>query len=191
MTFISADDGLDLMAELVAGPSDFEIARDAEWDRTLRYVRDELELDFEIVAPSTVEKLREQLVRQRLAASIERQAHEARAIVADVKVAADGHIDFVVGVPSGDLHELREATRMFLAAWFLAEKDARNAKNVVDADMRERLGRCVREAWVAWACEQPDPKPSWLLPWEALDESMREVDRQIGVAVISMWLRLR
>lgn len=48
---------------------------------------------------------------------------------------------------------------------------------------REALGRLVREAWVAWAREQPGPKPSWLVPWEDLDEGQREVDMRIGEAV--------
>ena len=45
---------------------------------------------------------------------------------------------------------------------------------------REALGRRVREVWIAWACRQPAPKPSWLVPWEELPEPDREVDRQIG-----------
>lgn len=45
---------------------------------------------------------------------------------------------------------------------------------------RETLGREVRAVWVAWAEEQPDPKPSWLVPWEGLGEADREVDRRIG-----------
>jgi hypothetical protein len=48
---------------------------------------------------------------------------------------------------------------------------------------REALGRLVRETWVQWAREQPDPKPSWLVPWEQLDEGQREVDCRIGEAV--------
>jgi hypothetical protein len=48
---------------------------------------------------------------------------------------------------------------------------------------RERLGQIVREAWVRWAKQQPDPKPHWLVPWEELDEPMKEVDRQIGETV--------
>ena len=48
---------------------------------------------------------------------------------------------------------------------------------------REMLGRLVRHAWVRWAQEQPDPKPSWLVPWAELDEGQREVDRRIGEAV--------
>ena len=48
---------------------------------------------------------------------------------------------------------------------------------------RDELGRVVREAWVRWAVSRPDPKPSWLVPWEELDEDDREADRQIGEAV--------
>lgn len=48
---------------------------------------------------------------------------------------------------------------------------------------REQLGRIVREAWVEWAGEQPDPKPSWLTGWDDLDEDQREVDMRIGEAV--------
>lgn len=48
---------------------------------------------------------------------------------------------------------------------------------------RELVGRMVRQVWVEWAREQPHPKPSWLLPWEELDEGQREVDMRIGVAL--------
>jgi hypothetical protein len=48
---------------------------------------------------------------------------------------------------------------------------------------RERLGIIVRAVWVEWAHEQPNPKPSWLQPWEALDEPDKEVDRRIGEAL--------
>jgi hypothetical protein len=54
----------------------------------------------------------------------------------------------------------------------------------------ERLGRVVREAWVEWAEEQPDPKPSWLIPWEQLSESQREVDMRIGLTVAKELLDL-
>jgi len=45
---------------------------------------------------------------------------------------------------------------------------------------REALGRIVRWVWIAWAKEQPNPKPSWLVPWEGLSEPDKEVDRRIG-----------
>jgi hypothetical protein len=50
-------------------------------------------------------------------------------------------------------------------------------------DMREPFGRRLREIWVKWASEQPDPKPSWLLPWDELDEGQREVDMRMGAAL--------
>lgn len=56
---------------------------------------------------------------------------------------------------------------------------------------RERLGRVVREAWIAWAAARPNPKPSWLLPWEELSEPDREADRVIGEAVAAAVLAER
>jgi hypothetical protein len=38
----------------------------------------------------------------------------------------------------------------------------------------------VRDEWIAWAKEQPNAKPSWLVPWEGLSETDKEVDRRIG-----------
>jgi hypothetical protein len=48
---------------------------------------------------------------------------------------------------------------------------------------RDTLGRMVREAWVRWAQTQPDPKPSWLQPYDELAEPDKEADRQIGEAI--------
>ena len=48
---------------------------------------------------------------------------------------------------------------------------------------RETLGRIVRDTWVRWACAQRDPKASWLVTWDGLPESDREVDRLIGEAI--------
>jgi hypothetical protein len=52
------------------------------------------------------------------------------------------------------------------------------------ANLRERLGRVVREAWIAWAKEQKETKDSWLSPWEELAEPFKEADRRIGQAVL-------
>lgn len=52
---------------------------------------------------------------------------------------------------------------------------------------QERLGRIVRNVWIAWAIEQPNPKPSWLLPWEGLTEPERDVDRRIAWALVSVY----
>lgn len=45
------------------------------------------------------------------------------------------------------------------------------------------LGNRVREVWIGWAAAQPDPKPSWLVPYAELSKPLREVDRRIGVAL--------
>lgn len=48
---------------------------------------------------------------------------------------------------------------------------------------RDALGRRVREVWVAWAQRQPNPKPSWLVPYDDLSEPDKEADRCIGSAL--------
>lgn len=48
---------------------------------------------------------------------------------------------------------------------------------------RDQLGRMVRDAWVRWAGQQPDPKPSWLVGYDDLSEPDKEADRQIGEAL--------
>ena len=53
------------------------------------------------------------------------------------------------------------------------------------AEPRELVGRMVRQIWVEWAQQQPNPKPSWLLPWDELDTGQREVDMRIGAALFS------
>ncbi len=54
---------------------------------------------------------------------------------------------------------------------------------------REQLGRLVREQWVRWALEHPEPKPSWLLPYEQLTESDKEADRRIGEGLLKAFLK--
>jgi len=49
---------------------------------------------------------------------------------------------------------------------------------------RDVLGRIVRSAWIEWAGQQPDPKSSWLVPYEELDEADKEADRLIGERVM-------
>jgi hypothetical protein len=45
---------------------------------------------------------------------------------------------------------------------------------------RDSKGRRVREMWVQWARQQPNPKPSWLVPYDELSEPDKEADRVIG-----------
>lgn len=49
------------------------------------------------------------------------------------------------------------------------------------AEFVEMLARDVREAWMQWANTQPEPKPSWLVPYDGLGEPDKEADRQIGI----------
>lgn len=51
------------------------------------------------------------------------------------------------------------------------------------AEHREALGRRVREVWISWANRQPNPKPSWLVPYDDLSEADKEADRCIGAAL--------
>lgn len=46
------------------------------------------------------------------------------------------------------------------------------------------LGKIVRNAWIEWAMEQPNPKPSWLVPYEDLSQPDKDVDIRIGKAVL-------
>lgn len=53
----------------------------------------------------------------------------------------------------------------------------------MNADKRDALGRLVRKVWIAWAMEHREPKASWLVEWDRLGASDREVDMRIGEAV--------
>lgn len=64
-----------------------------------------------------------------------------------------------------------------------AHGQARPRMEALSPDDREALGRIVREVWVACAREHPNPKPSWLVPWEELGEWDQETDRRIGASL--------
>lgn len=49
---------------------------------------------------------------------------------------------------------------------------------------QEKLGKIVRDTWIEWAKEQPNPKSSWLVEWDGLSEPDKEVDRRIGEAIM-------
>lgn len=53
----------------------------------------------------------------------------------------------------------------------------------MSAEFRDFVGRRVREVWIEWAKRQPNPKPSWLVPYDDLDEADKEADRCIGAAL--------
>ena len=77
--------------------------------------------------------------------------------------------------------DARRAADKILASG-LVQDEAANGNRALPYD-RDQLGRFVREAWVRWAETQPNPKPSWLLPYDDLGEPDKEADRQIGEAV--------
>lgn len=83
-----------------------------------------------------------------------------------------------------DLHELsdalEEAIDLAMQAHDILTTEPAAPSLPVD---RDTLGRMVREAWVRWALTQPNPKPSWLLPYSELSEPDKEADRQIGEAI--------
>ena len=54
---------------------------------------------------------------------------------------------------------------------------------------RENGGKLVRVARLRWARRQPNPKASWLLTWEEMDESDKEADRCIWDEVTSPYLQ--
>lgn len=53
---------------------------------------------------------------------------------------------------------------------------------------REHLGEIVRLAWIEWAQEQPNPKPSWLIPYQELSEPDKEANRRIGESIANFVL---
>ena len=80
-------------------------------------------------------------------------------------------------------HRMSDAVRGFHADGSVCSNPDLSGGFGDPAEPRELAGRYVRQAWVEWAREQPDPKASWLLPWEELDDGQREVDMRIGAAL--------
>lgn len=56
------------------------------------------------------------------------------------------------------------------------------------ADNREDGGKLIRQEWIRWAQEQPNPKPSWLIEWKDLDEPDKEVDRRIWEVTVAPYI---
>jgi hypothetical protein len=48
------------------------------------------------------------------------------------------------------------------------------------------LGRIVCNAWIEWAKEQPNPKASWLVPYDELSQADKDADIRIGQAVVDV-----
>jgi hypothetical protein len=56
----------------------------------------------------------------------------------------------------------------------------------IDEKTREELGIQVRNVWLVWAREQPNPKSHWLRPWEQLTKPEKDVNRRIGEALYNL-----
>lgn len=69
---------------------------------------------------------------------------------------------------------------------FSARVDAELKHSPID---EEELGRVVREIWIEWAREQPNPKASWLIPWDELPEELKVPDRIIGARLFILGMR--
>lgn len=84
--------------------------------------------------------------------------------------------------PGEEFRAMRAALEAALSAAPPVAVNRQDGNRTLPYD-RDTLGRFVREAWVRWAETQPDPKPSWLVPYDQLSETDKEADRQIGEAV--------
>ena len=49
------------------------------------------------------------------------------------------------------------------------------------------LGRVVRNAWIEWAKEQPNPKASWLVSYDELNQPDKDADIRIGRALLEVF----
>jgi len=86
---------------------------------------------------------------------------------------------------------LRQALNCLPVAAPLTNEAGKPAPSWAPVINRNFLGQIVREAWVKWAKQQPNPKPSWLVPYDELSEADKEADRQIGEAVLQWVLSIK
>lgn len=98
--------------------------REARWHEAIAKATSDLVIDDYLDTLDDVDEIRQCLIRTRLAASAERQAHEARAIVVDMQKTADGSPRFVLCTPTGDRVELRELAADVFAAMVIGCRDA-------------------------------------------------------------------
>ena len=94
--------------------------------------------------------------------------------------------DYLGGAEAAMLHDAARLIRTIRAhqkaGSLPGPLPGRFAPGNMSPEDRDRLGRVVREAWIVWAKNQPDPKPSWLVPYDLLPEPDKEADRRIGEA---------
>lgn len=64
---------------------------------------------------------------------------------------------------------------------------APETREIAPAWRVETWAEAIREAWVAWAKGQPNPKPSWLVPWDKCDEQTKDADRYIARYLLALY----
>jgi len=103
---------------------------DATWLRLCRYVADDVSNDFHLDTGADLQSVKESLVRHRVAAAAERQAHQARGFVVDIHYDPETRAGrMIVATPTGDRREEREAL-----------VEAVTAFRLVDASSTQQLG---------------------------------------------------
>lgn len=151
--------------------------------------------------PAEAAMSRDDLREQLAAIEHERWAHWQQYVHSKGERTADGSLllpaslverwERQIGTAYADLSEAEKASdreqvdRYWpLITDALAARGAEARRRDPLAPERERLGRLVREAWVAYVREtQPNPKPSHVAPWEELSEWDKEADRRIADAL--------
>ncbi len=63
----------------------------------------------------------------------------------------------------------------------------REACEIAPAWRVELWAEQIRVAWVDWARTQPNPKPSWLVPWAELDAQSKDADRAIARRLLALY----
>lgn len=78
----------------------------------------------------------------------------------------------------------QRAARAVLAA---LRREASGAGGLAPEWRVELWAKSIRDAWVAWAEGQTDPKPSWLVPWEKCDKQTKDADRAIARHLLALY----
>ena len=103
--------------------------------------------------------------------------------IADIKAAVDEAVERMFSDKLSVEDYARLINRVFDNLPDFFKQPLQPVPEPLPGDLRERLGRRVREAWIEWAKRQENPKPSWLVPYDKLNESDKEADRCIGSAI--------
>lgn len=88
-----------------------------------------------------------------------------------------------------DVDKLASAIEQFMEIYSPVRPTNKKPELISVALNREDGGRLVRDAWIRWARQQPNPKPSWLVEWDDLPEADKEADRCIWDEVSAPYLQ--